>query len=267
MFWSPSGRSLAFLAGGKLKRFDLPAGPAVTLCDVPDARHGTWGAEDVILLRTQRRKGDLRRAGRGGGVASRGRSSPRTARAGDVRVHWPWFLPDGKRFLFTARRDDGEGELRIGQLDGAHTVPVMRVSSNAQWVEPDVVVFAREGVLMAQRVDLKRPRPSVSRSRLQTRSIYFFTTSRAMFSASLTGTIAYHPGGNLMQLVWADRNGNESGTVGKPADYDSGPRGCLETGGSCSRRVGSGAWGGTTSGGTTWTAGPKSSSHSAAAAR
>ena len=42
---------------------------------------------------------------------------------GDVRVHWPWFLPDGKRFLFTARRDDGEGELRIGQLDGAtHTV-------------------------------------------------------------------------------------------------------------------------------------------------
>ena len=22
-----------------------------------------------------------------------------------------------------------------------------------------------------------------------------------------------------MQLVWADRNGNESGTIGKPADY------------------------------------------------
>ena len=33
-----------------------------------------------------------------------------------------------------------------------------------------------------------------------------------------------------MQLVWADRNGNESGTIGEPADYDSGPRGCLETG-------------------------------------
>ena len=25
-----------------------------------------------------------------------------------------------------------------------------------------------------------------------------------------------------MQLVWADRNGNESGTIGKPADYDPG---------------------------------------------
>ncbi len=88
-----------------------------------------------------------------------------------------------------------------------------------------------------------------------------------MFSASPTGTVAYHPGGDIQQLVWTDRNGNESGTIGKPADYDSRPRGSLEMGGSCSRRAGSGAWAGTTSGATTWSAGPKSSSHSAAAAR
>ena len=69
-------------------------------------------------------------------------------------MDWPWFLPDGKRFLYTARLDDGEGELRLGQLDGA-TQTVMRVSSNAQWVDPDIVVFAREGVLMGQRVDVE----------------------------------------------------------------------------------------------------------------
>ena len=42
---------------------------------------------------------------------------------GEVRVHWPWFLPDGKRFLYTARLADGEGELRLGQLDGGFRAP------------------------------------------------------------------------------------------------------------------------------------------------
>ena len=115
----------------------------------------------------------------------------------------------------------------------------MRVSSNAQWIEPDIVVFAREGVLMgaARGSETARARRRAVRD---CRSVeYFFTTSRAMFSVSRTGAIAYHPGGDLKQLVWVDRNGNESGTIGKPADYDPSPRGCLEMGGSCSRRAGS----------------------------
>ena len=86
-------------------------------------------------------------------------------------MHWPWFLPDGKRFLYTARLDDGEGEVRLAQLstdregnarpiqreEGTRTL--MSASSNAQWVEPDVVVFVREGVLMGQRVDVEAARP------------------------------------------------------------------------------------------------------------
>ena len=48
---------------------------------------------------------------------------------------------------------------------------------------------------------------------------YFFTTSRAMFSASRTGSVAYHSGQDIGQLVWADRNGNEVGTIGSPSDY------------------------------------------------
>jgi eukaryotic-like serine/threonine-protein kinase len=221
VFWSPSGRSLAFLADGKLKRFDLPAGPAVTLCDLPEARHGTWGAEDVILYGHREGKAIYAVPAAGGAPRPVVTANPSI---GDVRVHWPWFLPDGKSFLFTARRDDGEGELRIGQLDGATPRPVMRVSSNAQWVNPDVVVFAREGALMAQRVDLKRAAPVGEPFSIADQVEYLFTTSRAMFSASPTGTIAYHPGGNLMQLAWADRNGNESGTVGEPADYRQGTR-------------------------------------------
>jgi eukaryotic-like serine/threonine-protein kinase len=218
VFWSPTGRSLAFLADGKLKRFDLPTGPAVTLCDLPGATQGTWGAGDVILVGQSDGRAISAVPAAAAGGAPRTVLTPNRS-MGDVRVEWPWFLPDGKRFLFTARRNDGEGELRIGQLDGS-TRTVMRLSSNAQWVDPDVVVFAREGVLMAQRVDLKRAEPVGEAFSIADQVEYFFTTSRAMFSASQTGTIAYHPGGDQMQLVWADRNGNESGAVGKPANYN-----------------------------------------------
>jgi Tol biopolymer transport system component len=137
----------------------------------------------------------------------------------EERVHWPWFLPDGNRFLYTARLDDGEGELRLGQLDGS-TRRVMRASSNAQWVDPDIVVFVREGVLMGQRVDLEAARPVGEPFSLAEQIEYFLTTSRAMFSVSRTGTVAFHTGGDLSQLVWADLNGNETGKIGNPADYE-----------------------------------------------
>jgi Tol biopolymer transport system component len=40
-----------------------------------------------------------------------------------------------------------------------------------------------------------------------------------MFSASWTGSVAYHSGRDIGQLVWADRNGSEVGTISTPADY------------------------------------------------
>ena len=43
------------------------------------------------------------------------------------------------------------------------TRTVMSASSNAQWVEPNVVVFVREGVLMGQRVGVEAGRPPAAR--------------------------------------------------------------------------------------------------------
>jgi serine/threonine protein kinase/Tol biopolymer transport system component len=217
VFWSPDGRSLAFLAADRLKRIDLPNGAVVTVCEVTAAafRHGSWGAGGVILM------------GRGDGTAIESVPAAggelRTVLARDqanheVRVHWPWFLPYGDRFLYTARLEDGEGELRIGRLDGSSRA-VMRVSSNTQWVEPDVVVFVREGVLMGQRVDLDVARPIGEPFSIAERVEYFFTTSRAMFSASRNGAVAYHQGIDLSQLLWADGDGGEVGTIGPLAGY------------------------------------------------
>jgi Tol biopolymer transport system component len=216
-FWSPDSRSLAFFADGRLKRINLPDGPAVTISELPfGSTQGTWGADGVILVDHSQGTG-IYAVPAAGGTTQEILTPNRTT--GEVRVLWPWFLPDGRRFLFTALLDDGDGKLRVGTLDGS-TRTVMSVSSNTQWIDPDIVVFAREGVLMGQRVDLEGPRPVGEPFSIAEQVEYFLTTSRATFAASPTGTVAYHPGGDLEQLVWVDRNGDETGTVSQPAAYN-----------------------------------------------
>jgi hypothetical protein len=49
-FWSPDSRSIAFFAGQKLKRLELPGGTPRTLADAPSNRGGTWGRDGTILF-------------------------------------------------------------------------------------------------------------------------------------------------------------------------------------------------------------------------
>jgi hypothetical protein len=208
----------------------------VTIGDAPSGAftRGTWGADGAVILIDD---------GIGKAITSvlvrtgaKHEILPASSN-GAVRVNWPWFLPDGKQFLYTARLDDGEGELRLAklrldddggelksvQLDGA-TRTVLNANSNAQWIEPDVIVFAHEGVLRGQHVNVETARPLGEPFLIAERVDYFFTTSRANFSTSRTGTVAYHEGGGLAQLAWADRHGNERGTIGSLADYHQSAR-------------------------------------------
>ena len=49
-FFSPDGQWLAFFAGGTLKKISVTGGAAVTLCDAPQGRGGTWADDDTILF-------------------------------------------------------------------------------------------------------------------------------------------------------------------------------------------------------------------------
>ena len=228
--WSPDGLSLAFFAGRQLKRINLRGGAVVPICDAAGFSHVTWGNRDVILMgRADGTSIDAVRATGGTPVQVLRRNQSK----GEARVGWPWFLPDGSRFLYTVRLDVGEGEVRLAQLaalddpDGTlrpvqvNPTTLINASSNAQWVTPDVVVFVREGVLLGQRVDLEGGRFVADPFPIADGVNYFFHTGRAAFSASWTGSIAYHTGGpGVDQLVLADRDGNEEGTIGRPGLYE-----------------------------------------------
>ena len=70
-FWSPDSRTIGFFTQpeGKLKRIGISAASAQVLSDAPQARGGSWGADDVILFGTL--NGPLYRVAAAGGPAER----------------------------------------------------------------------------------------------------------------------------------------------------------------------------------------------------
>ncbi len=214
-FWSPDGRSLAFFAGDKLKRIDLHGGTAVSLCDVPaNASFGTWSSGGAILFASFVGDAIFSVSSAGGepeAIVTADRSRGET-------VVWPSFLPDGKRFLYLSQRPNSTGQLMLGER-GRAPRPIVSAVSNVQWVDPDYLVFAQEGVLVAQRFDQESGQIVGAPVSIAEPVDRFLSSGMAMFTTSRTGTIAYQSHANVAQLVWVDRTGKEVGTVGAPGTY------------------------------------------------
>jgi serine/threonine protein kinase/Tol biopolymer transport system component len=216
-FWSPDGRSLAFFAGGKLKRLDLPDGAPVTVAEIPytGGLSGSWG-EDGRLIYAELRSSEIFRVSTAAEPPS---SLVKTDPAQDeVRLYWPWWLPGGQRLLYVAITDGGSSILKMLE-SGEAPRSIMRVGSNVQWVDPDYLVFAREGTLLAQRFDPSGGRPVGEPVAIADPVDYAYVPPRAAFATSRTGTLVYQSHRDVAELAWFDRSGKQVGTVREPATY------------------------------------------------
>src|SRR5262249_32255904 len=70
LFWSPDGRSLAFVARGKLRRMDVATGSIEDLADAWTGRGGSWGTGGDILFAQKGAGAIYRVAASGGPVAA-----------------------------------------------------------------------------------------------------------------------------------------------------------------------------------------------------
>jgi len=163
-FWSPDSRWVAFFAGGKLKKIDVTGGPALTLCDV-DGRGGTWNKDDVIVYGVN--PGGLFRVSAAGGAPTP-LTAPDTA-ASELNHRAPWFLPDGRHFLYTARSGEAEkSRIYVDSIDDAKPGSktrreVLAAASNVVYVprmrgSQGYLLFVRENTLMAQPFDAAKAR-------------------------------------------------------------------------------------------------------------
>jgi Tol biopolymer transport system component len=215
-FWSPDSRLLGFFAGGKLKKIEASGGPPQTICDAPSGRGGTWNRKGVILFAPMAREGILQ-VSSAGGIPSPATRLDETRQESGHRL--PVFLPDGRHFLFLSISGP-ERRLVCGSLGGRETRELLRVNSNFSYVEPGYLLFLRERTLFAQRFDAKRIELRGEAFPVGEQIQYFPDRGFGVFSASNDGTLVYQrAAGAPSQMVWTDRGGKPTETVGPPGLY------------------------------------------------
>ena len=96
-FFSPDGQWIAFAADRKLKKISVLGGAAVTLCDAPTFRGGSWG-DDGTIVASLNGAATLSRIPAAGGTPQ-----PFTKATNGEQAHrWPQVLPGSQSVLFTA---------------------------------------------------------------------------------------------------------------------------------------------------------------------
>ena len=217
-FWSSDSRFLAFFSGGKLKKIEASGGTPQTLCAVQDARGGTWSREGIILFSPARNRLIYRVSSSGGPVTPATQLS--RSRSG-VSHRWPFFLPDGRHFLYWARDANGASEIDIGSLDSPEGKPLVRATSNAVYSPPGYLLFIRDGSLLAQAFDAKKMQITGEPVIVAKEVRYFPLVAKGVFSVSENGVLAYQVGvaAANSQLLWFDRAGKRLGSSGAPGNY------------------------------------------------
>ena len=224
-FWSPDGRSIAFFtpADHKLKRVDLGSDRVVTISEDPDlyGGGGTWNADGVILFAPNL-------TGSGAAAiyrvaASGGTPMPVTAvdAKADERHVTPFFLPDGRHFLYTSVSKTGPPSVSIGSINESQTVLLLRDAGNVQTAEGRLL-FMRGATLVAQPFDVKRLVTTGAAVPIVEGIVVNPLSRTGSFSVSATGVLAYPAAAtSLSELTWFDRAGNRIGTLGEPAGYNT----------------------------------------------
>jgi Tol biopolymer transport system component len=213
--WSPDGRSIAYVADGKLRRLEMTGGSPQILSSLPARSIPAWSSAGVILFADV--GGRLYQVSASGGEAKAANVS------GASSYGFPSFFPDGRRFLYCRGTGGPLGSygLFAGALDSKEEKS-LTAGCPGVFVPPAFLLKVRDSTLEAQSFDPGRqslsgePIPIAD----QLLSPDLIAIGRG-FSVSQNGVVAYRRSAplELNDLTWYDRQGKRLGTVGEPAPY------------------------------------------------
>jgi eukaryotic-like serine/threonine-protein kinase len=219
-FWSPDGKYLGFFSEGKLKKIPVAGGTVQVLCDAPDGRGGSWNEQGTIVF-APRIAGSLESVSDGGGTPveiTKGDSSSQAYTDRD-----PYFLPDGKHFLFV-RRARNSGSIYAGSLDssvakqGGDIKQILPNGSNVAYSD-GYLFYVKQGALTAQEFDPSsltfKGKPVSIASNVE----FAPARNEGSFSVSRNVLLYRHTSVVNRELVWFDVSGKEVDHWGEPAPY------------------------------------------------
>jgi serine/threonine-protein kinase len=216
-FFSPDGRSVAFLTNSKVKTHSFVTGTTTTICDVSTGVAGTWTADDQLFFAAEEGRKLFRVSAHGG--------SP--ALVSDARDGYRYghVTPDGKSALITYRQA-GIGadfaQVRLLNLATNEAKTLTTEGYDARLTPGGTLVFGRSGRVFAARFDPARqsigdPAPIASNVRMHALYPYL------QLATSDAGVLAYVPGGDIAvaSLAWVNRKGEAEFVPLEPRVYGS----------------------------------------------
>jgi Tol biopolymer transport system component len=218
-FFSPDGSEIAFFAADELRRIPVAGGPAAAITSAPSGLAGTWARDGTILFtRWIGPEAGLWRVSSAGGGASL--VAP-AASFTELR-NYPAFLPDGRHYLFTRRAfggPTGERQVCVASLDGGEPACLAPCDSQSAYASGKLACVVR-GTLVARDFDPATRSLGSTAVPLAPGIRWFGPTGSAAFALSADGRVlAFEPPAEPSRLVWLDRRGRETGTLGEPGRY------------------------------------------------
>ncbi len=223
-FWSPDSRYLAFVINNKqIKKILVAGGPPQLIGEAEFVADGTWGTSGNMLLDGRKIDSILQISASGG--LTRPVETIYSIDSKNNNYAWPYFLPDGKSFLFTRHRDtrgfSNDFELMVGSVESKETRALVTADSRVVYTTNGYLLYVQENVLLAYAFDASswelkgEPIPVAE-------NVPSGVFGRAGFSVSDEGTLILDnsSSGDQTELVWVDRSGEIISKVGNPNIYD-----------------------------------------------
>jgi Tol biopolymer transport system component/DNA-binding winged helix-turn-helix (wHTH) protein len=216
-FWSPDSRRIGFFAGGKLRSVSVERGGAIDLCDAPDPRGGTWGASDVILFSSGSRS-VLHRIQASGGAPVAATAFDASRR--DISHRSPFFLPDGRRFVFLVWSGDVTRQgIYAGEIGRPEIRRIAADASPPAWVDGHLL-FVHQEALVAQAFDERSLTPSGDAVTIAS-PVARTPNDAAWLASNGRDAVTFVRSRLEARLVWFDRSGREVVVAGDLGQYDS----------------------------------------------
>ncbi|MDO8795481.1 MAG: hypothetical protein Q7J25_12770 [Vicinamibacterales bacterium] len=132
---------------------------------------------------------------------------------------WPYFLPDGRHYLYAVMDANGPSALRVGALDEEASTALGDLQSRVEYAS-GYLVYVSQSTLVARPFSAKTrtftgdPFPVTDKIQVQSLGLVDFSMSQAGDLAYITQATE-----QKSRLLWVNRAGLDLGTVGEPASF------------------------------------------------
>jgi len=146
------------------------------------------------------------------------------ASRGEVSLSWPFFLPDGRRYLVVARNaDPAKSAVLLGSLDSKERTFLVNAHSSVDYAG-GYLFYQSDGTLMAHPFDADSGKLTGEARPVLEDIRYNSANGRSAFSVSASGSIAFVTGANLTgadgrRIMLFDRFGKSGKQVGAAGRY------------------------------------------------